>query len=344
MAGYSVKTESVLNITIRGLNALIGVYLATVISESVIAYFAYVGSLNLFRGLDFGYSFYQRHKNMQGRQLALGYSLTYIVMPIVLFYWLLPRGGNAENLLVFLLSAGLYKWIGTHAHLHNLTWTIPIPIFATNLFFVANIGVNYSFLFCFVCLVLVLYIVSYRKSKQIRYDRYVDSRLLRDAINVFIPSFLYLALSEYVFVYMSEDLLVSSKLISIYLKLNAVLVSIIFLFNDIYWNRYGEKQWSIFSRYETISVVSVFVLLAIFSGNILAVLGVTILSSFISGYLVRQRLTRTLLYGGCLEALIYFTGLYMYGLDYFFEILGCALGLKLLVIYYGSGIFSRKKL
>lgn len=343
MRADSVKVETGLNVVVRGTNAIVSLYLATVMSEIVAAYFAYIGCLNVGRGLDFGYSFYQRHSSHVGRKLAFVYDLIYLILPIVLFYTLIA-GNIQSSFLLFVLSTVLFKWLGTAAHICNRTWLIPMPMMITNIYFLIFRDAYYCNVFL-VSSVFVAYVVlrQYRFIK-LKPSNSLDNKLILDGVFVFIPSFIFLFLSEYVFIFLSDDIVNESNWIGIYLKLNATMVSVLFLFNDIYWNRYGNKIWQFFHHNWFMILVLLNSVLVLLFPLVFVLLFTNAITSIISGYLIRQRVTSMLLLSGCIEAVCYFIGLKYLGLDSFFTVIGISIGCKLFIMYYGSLFFGRQRL
>lgn len=179
---------------------------------------------------------------------------------------------------------------------------------------------------------------SYKLEKNLR-KMTMDWKLMRSALLVFIPSFLFLLLSEYMFVYYQDEL-TNYKWVAVYLKINATLISIIFLFNDLYWNRFGYKEWPwLWSRVSHIIMIISLVLIIAYPSVITLLLG-SILSSIISGYYIRQKFVSVLFIAGLAESLCFFGGLMLLELSNYFLIVAITVSVKILITYYGKTIFN----
>lgn len=341
MLGPSLRVEVALNVFLRGINALSGVYLATIIDSHVAGLFAYISAVNILKSIDFGYNFYQRHLVSSGFRLSVLLDSLFLILPVCCFIWIIP-----DNLITTILEVALtvvaMKYIGTYANIINKTWLTALPLSLTFFVFLFIDKSCYQEVFMyssFAVLFLIRWDYSLFKLERNLQKTGLDWRLLRSSLLVFIPSFLYLLLSEYVFVYYQE-VLSHFKYVALYLKLNAALISVIFLFNDLYWNRFGYTEWPwLWSRASQI-VVGASTLLIVLFPSIITLLFGSLLSSIISGYYVRHRFVFNLFVAGLVETLLFFGGLLLCNISDYFLIVAVALSVKILITYYGKTIFN----
>lgn len=341
MLGASLKVEIALNFLLRGINAASGIYLATEIDPQVAALFAYVSAVNILKSIDFGYNFYQRHLILAGFRLSAMSASIFLILPVCCFIWIIP-----DDLIATALELGftcvVLKYIGTYANIINKTWLIALPLSSTLLayMFIDKSIFKETLMLSAITVMLIIYwkYSSYKLEKNLR-KMTMDWKLMRSALLVFIPSFLFLLLSEYMFVYYQDEL-TNYKWVAVYLKINATLISIIFLFNDLYWNRFGYKEWPwLWSRVSHIIMIISLVLIIAYPSVITLLLG-SILSSIISGYYIRQKFVSVLFIAGLAESLCFFGGLMLLELSNYFLIVAITVSVKILITYYGKTIFN----
>ncbi len=330
-----------MNFLFRGINALIGIYLALEIDAEAATLFAYISSVNILKSIDFGYNFYQRHLVLSGFFLSSISASIFLILPVCSFVWMFP-----DNLFLTVLELVLtcvsLKYIGTYANIINKTWIIALPLSLTL--------VSYTFIdksifketMMFSSLIFTIVVkrkYSLFKLEKSLQETNIDRSLMKSALLVFIPSFLFLLLTEYVFVYY-EDLLTQYKWVAVYLKINATLISVIFLFNDLYWNRFGYKEWHWFwSKLGHLIVVSSLIAMFVYPSVITLCLG-SIVSSIISGYYIRQKYVSNLFVAGIAESLIFFGGLMLLGIGNFFLLAAITMCVKIVINYYGKFFFN----
>lgn len=331
----SIKLEAYLNIFIRGCNALIGLYLVSIINPLISYYFSFLGVLVVIRALDFGYNYYQRHFNMNGFRLSKKSTFLYLLIPLFVIFWVIPETLSKQIYIIIIISV-LLKYIGTHANIINKTWLIPLPIFITNVFFVLTNSDLFQHSLIISSLITAGVVYKIEKSKIFNKIKSFDNKLFKESIYVFIPSFLYIFLNEYLFVFQPSVFFENSKWIAIYLKISASMVSVIFLFNDMFWNRYGDVSWKFIFSHKFKLLIILSISLTILYPSIITLLTTVFLGCIISGYFIRKNYSKALLISGLTEASIYFIGLGIFGANFFFIIMGTAVSAKIIVMYYGK--------
>lgn len=330
----SVKIEVVLNFLFKGLNSIAAIYFAINLNETSVLFFAFMALLNVLKSFDFGYNYVQRHLAKYKNRLKLSYEVIILLFPISIAF-VLESSWDLEFIFFTLPCTYFLKYNGTHANIINKTWLIPVPITIGYVsLFISFIDFKISILLS--SFIIFLYLKYKEKNLNFKVTSHFDKKLFSESIFIFIPSAAYLLVNEYVFIFNPNELTRSSEWIPIFLKLNALVISLIYLFNDMYWNRSKSSVLPLLDKYVLEISAWFLIVISVATPNLLTIIFLNAIIGLQTGAYIRLRQSTVLFVSGIVEVSFFLILFNLLGLDKFLLICSLISSIKWIILKYGK--------